>query len=161
MGMFETAVYSVGAWSDSASGDVWLRVDIHDGSIATIDYSPAEPPRGRLYLGYEPWDYFEDPDDGEPLDREAEAEAFARWAGAHLDQDVSAASIIALMADPDADDPVDDFVEDTVVRLLTLIDVPLPSFLEGREAPGESPPEPPGGAHTHLGPREADPPDSE
>ena len=135
MGMFATSVYSEGTWGDSAGGDVWLRVDIYDSDIATIDYAPVEAPRGRFFLGYEPRDYFDDPVEGEPVDREAEAETFTRWAGAHLDQAIAPASVAALMADPARDEAVDVFVEETVVRLLHLLDLPVPAFLAGVEPP--------------------------
>ncbi len=120
--------HSDGHWRESEpSNEPYLFIDVHDSDIATVDYRPAPNAAGRFFLGTEPRIYFEDDGASESVDREAEAMGFAQWARQVHGRDIGAADILALMAPEDEDDePEDDFVEETVDRLLDLIGLPLP-----------------------------------
>ena len=128
VGLSETLVYSNGRWDAVADGDAYLSVDIYDSDIATIAYRPASG-RGCFYLGYQPRDYFEDPDASERFDLDLEARAFAVWAEQMLGTTVSPDDVRALMADDDQQEADDDLVEETVERLLDLLRLPLPDAL--------------------------------
>lgn len=129
MGFFGRFVYSGGEWRDEPQGGEYLAIDIHDSDIAAIQYAPS--PTARLfYLGHEPRDYFEDPSANVPVDRSAEAEAFAGWARRHLDAELKASEVLSLMAETGASEPIDVFVEETVVTLLERLGLPLPAELE-------------------------------
>ena len=128
MGFFGRFVYSDGRWHDEEPSSPYLMVDIHDSDIATVDcVAPAAT--GRFYLGYEPRHYFEDPSANEPVDTRAMAEGFAAWVDQVVGASVSRRRVERLLASPQGRDPKDDFVEDTVGRLLRLAGVPLPGAL--------------------------------
>lgn len=83
MGIFETSVYSAGSWSGDEESENWLlRISVHDSDIGTIDYRPHEGASGRFYLGFQPRDYFENPDASEPVDLVAVSNSFSAWASA-------------------------------------------------------------------------------
>lgn len=130
MGLFSTFVYSQGVWGDSATQAEYLSVDIHDSSFATVDYRPAGTGTGRLYLGYEPRHYFDDPTASEPVDLSTEADAFTAWALRTVGAALSVQQVMPLLADPDGGEPEDVFVEETVSRLLGLLALPLPRDLD-------------------------------
>jgi hypothetical protein len=46
MGFFGKAIYSDGRWSEVATANMYLSVDVHDSSIATIVLSPAGSAQG-------------------------------------------------------------------------------------------------------------------
>lgn len=128
MGYFATFIYRDGEWRDHGGGERELVVDIHDSDIATVDYRPAPPGLGRFYLGYQPRDYFADPDASRPLDVEAEVEGFRDWARSVLGTAPAHADVRGLVAG-NAGAPVDDFVEDSAARLIALLGLPLPPAL--------------------------------
>jgi hypothetical protein len=131
VGFFGTFVYSADAgWSDSPSGDVWLRIDIHDSDVATVDYRPSASGLGRFYLGFDPCDYFGDPAAGGPVDRDAEATAFVEWAKLAVGAAITKEAVLPLLAEAGATEPADDFVEDTARRLIRLLNLPLPQDLQ-------------------------------
>ena len=74
-------------------------------------------------------DYFENPDASAPVDLVAESESFSAWAAAVADVDVPAEELRAFMAVEAVEEPDDTFVEDTVVRLLGRLNIPLPEWL--------------------------------
>src|SRR5689334_16749450 len=80
MGFFGTFVYGQGAWRDAATNGEYLGIDIHDSSIATVDYRPATAGTGRFYLGFEPRHYFEDPTASKAVDSTTEMVSFIAWA---------------------------------------------------------------------------------
>ena len=129
MGLFGRFAWTDGGWDAAREGRHRLRLDVHDSDIATVEYAPAAPGRGRLYLGYEPGDYYEDPAASEPVDRPAEAEAFAAWVLDARARVIEAADVLALLAVP-GEEPDDLFVEQTLVRLLTLAGLPVPEDLQ-------------------------------
>ena len=132
MGNFETSVYESGAWTDDETADEWkLRISVHDSDIATVDYRPSECASGRFFLGFQPLDYFEDPAASDPVDLPAEAACFSIWASTVAGVDVPAEELMAMMAAEDVVEPEDVFVEETVIRLLARLGLPLPAWLEG------------------------------
>ena len=130
MGYFGSFLYYDDQWHDDANDpeEPWLRIEIHDSDIATVEYSPNSGVPGRFYLGWEPRDYFDNPDAHDPIDREAEAVAFSRWAQSALGSAVTGEEILPLMANPEGE-PDEDFVEETVADLLDLLDLELPEDL--------------------------------
>ena len=130
MGYFGTFIYRDGHWQDRSGGPTELVVDIHDSDIATVDYRPAPPGLGRFYLGVQPRDYFADPDASAPLDVPAEVDGFVGWASSALGRAPRTDDVRELVADDGDTTPPDDFVEDTVARLLQLLGLPLPPALE-------------------------------
>ena len=128
MGLFATFTHSDGHWQESEPvSEPYLSIDVHDSDIATVDYRPAPNATGRFFLGIEPRLYFEDDTASEPVDREAEANGFAQWARQVHGRDVDPADVLALMASESEDDESEeDFVEETVDRLLHLVGLPLP-----------------------------------
>ena len=129
MGYFGTFIYRDGEWRDHGGGERELVVDIHDSDIATVDYRPAPPGRGRFYLGYQPRAYFDDPEASKPVDVPAEVDGFLGWAADTLGVTPSAEDVRELVADADAGPPPDDFVEDSAARLILLLGLPLPPAL--------------------------------
>jgi hypothetical protein len=130
VGYFGTFIYRDGEWRDRAEGRPELVVDIHDSDIATVDYRPAPPGLGRFYLGIQPRDYFGDPDASRPLDVPAEIDGFVSWASQTLGRAPQRDAVRDLVAADGGTVPDDDFVEDTVAELLTLLGLPLPAALQ-------------------------------
>ncbi len=129
MGYFGTFIYRDGGWRDHGGGPRELVVDIHDSDIATIDYRPAPPGLGRFYLGYQPRDYFADPDASAPVDVPAEVQGFVGWAAETLGSAPDADDVRKLVAAEDSGPPPEDFVEDSAARLIQLLGLPLPAAL--------------------------------
>lgn len=128
MGFFGRFVYSDGAWRDAPAEDAFLAVDVHDSDIATVEFRCASA-NGRFYLGFQPRDYWEDADASDPVDADSEAVGLSTWAAVVLGVSVPAAQIRPLLADDGVEDPVDDFVEETVLRLIELLRLPVPDAL--------------------------------
>jgi hypothetical protein len=124
----ETYRYSGGAWGGPAEVTPSLTVEVHHGDIAVIDYAPSPTSAGRFYLGFQPRDFYDDPAESEPVDIDAEAEGFAAWAELVGVDDVQPGEVRRLMA-VEGQEPEDTFVEETVVRLLRLVGLPLPAGL--------------------------------
>ena len=130
MGYFGTFIFRDGQWQQRSSGaGPELVVDVHDSDIATIDYRPAPPGLGRFYLGYQPRDFFADPEASQPVDVPAEVDAFVGWAAQTLGRAPEADALRPLVAEDGAGEPEDEVVEDTVVRLLDLLGLPVPQEL--------------------------------
>jgi hypothetical protein len=127
VGFFGKFVYSDGRWSDVASRSTYLSVEVHDSDIATVIYAPAGPSQGRFYLGFQPRDYFEDPSASDPVDRDAEAAGITTWAKRILGAEVEVEAVRPLLAGDGVIEPEDDFVEITVERMLTLLNLPIPA----------------------------------
>ena len=129
MGLFGKFAYSDGRWStDGPTGVPFLLVDIHDSDVATVDYRAADATGGRFFLGYEPRFYFDEPEAATPVDTAAESAGFARWAKQATGADVDPGDVRRLMASPEGAPPADDFVEETLTRLLSLTRLPEPSW---------------------------------
>ncbi|SDX74685.1 hypothetical protein SAMN05661080_01030 [Modestobacter sp. DSM 44400] len=126
VGYFGTFIYRDGQWQQRSGASPELVVDVHDSDIATIDYRPAPAGLGRFYLGHQPRNYFGDPEASRPVDVPAEVEAFRGWATDTLGRAPREEDIRPLLAERDGQQPADDAVEDTVVRLLDLLGVPVP-----------------------------------
>lgn len=136
MGLFGKFAYSAGRWSTGAPTAVpFLLVDVHDSDIATVDYRAADASGGRFFLGYEPRIYFEEPGGADPVDTAAEAAGFARWAREAAGTDVDPAEVQRLMAASDGAAPADDFVEETVEKLVALAGLPAPEWPTDDDAP--------------------------
>jgi hypothetical protein len=128
--------YSDGRWTpDRPTAVPFLLVDVHESAIATVDYRAADASGGRLFLGYEPRFYFEDPGAGDPVDTAEESAGFARWAKAAVDSDVDPADVRPLLASPDGAPPTDERVEETVERLLALAGLPVPRWPTDEDMP--------------------------
>lgn len=115
---------------DNGVDDEWqLRISVHDSDIATVEYQPSGRATGRFYMGFQPRDYYEDPMASDPVDLIAESECFSDWASTVVGKEISAEEVRVMMADDDVVEPEDTFVEETVNRLLTRLDLPLPPWL--------------------------------
>ncbi len=129
MGLFLTKTFSGGAWTDDDVSEApSLRIDIHDSDIATVAYSRADG-QGLVYLGFQPRDYFEDPGASAPVDIDDQARGLSAWSREATGADVDVAAVRALLAEEGIEDPLDDFVEETVVRLLAVLNIPNPPEL--------------------------------
>lgn len=137
MGLFATMAYSDGRWTRGRPTAVpFLLVDVHDGDLATVDYRFADASGGRFHLGYEPRIYFEQPDAAPPVDADAEAAGFARWAHDAGAADVDPDDVRRLMADPDgAPPPPGVAVVETVDRLVALSGLPPVDWPTDDDAP--------------------------
>jgi hypothetical protein len=136
VGFFGKFAYSAGRWSTEGPTAVpFLLIDIHDSDIATVDYRAADATGGRFFLGYEPRIYFEEADAAAPVDTRAESEGFARWVLEAEGKDVDPGEVQRLLASSDGARPEDDFVEDTVARLLALAGLPEPEWPTDDDAP--------------------------
>jgi hypothetical protein len=135
--MFATLAYSDGRWSRGRPTAVpFLLVDVHDGDLATVDYRFADASGGRFYLGYEPRIYFEQPDAALPVDVDAEAAGFARWAREAVEAHVDPDEVRRLMAAADgAPPPEDTTVVETVDRLVALAGLPGVDWPTDYDAP--------------------------
>jgi hypothetical protein len=130
MGFFGNFVFSDGRWAEGPTSDRFLSIDIHDSDFATIEYQPSGHSQGRFCLGLEPRHYFEDPTASQQVDVAEESKGFIAWAEAVLGARVSPDQVRTLMADPDGADPDNPFVEDTVIQLIAILGLPLPTDLE-------------------------------
>lgn len=147
MGFSGSYVYDGTSWSE-LDGEVGLlatqpveprlSISVHDSDIATVSYAPRGVGTGIAYLGFTPRTYFDDPNASRPTDVALEARGLASWSGALGDGPDErettnlVASLLASDVDTDADEELDDadvFVEDTVVRLLTALGMPVPDGL--------------------------------
>jgi hypothetical protein len=138
VGLFGKFAYSAGRWSTEGPTAVpFLLIDVHDSSIATVDYRAADASGGRFFLGYEPRFYFDEPGAGSPVDVVAEAAGFAEWAREATDTDVDPADVQRLLASPDGAPPPAEVavVEETVERLLALAGLPAPDWGTDDDAP--------------------------
>jgi hypothetical protein len=129
VGYFGTFIFRDGQWQQRSGAGPELVVDVHDSDIATIDYRPAPPGRGRFYLGHQPRDFFADPEASQPVDVPAEVDAFVGWAAQTLGRAPQADELRPLVAEDGSGQAEDDVVEDTVVRLLDLLGLPVPEEL--------------------------------
>jgi len=133
MGNFERFALIDGRWvTVGYDGPVIasLVIDIHDSDIATVWFESATGLQGQFYLGYEPGIYFDHPTQSAPVDRPAQAVAFASWARAELGVEVESAAIETLLASNDPDDePEAVFVEESLEELIGLLQLPLPDAL--------------------------------
>ena len=132
LGNFETTVFASGAWKSGEPTDWQLRISVHDSSFATVEYRLDEVDAGRFYLGFQPRDYFEDPTASDPVDLTVESSQFSRWASIVLGTEVDPPDLLSMMAAEDIAEPADVFVEDTVVRLLNRLRMPLPAWLQSQ-----------------------------
>jgi hypothetical protein len=130
VGFFGEFIFSDGEWVDAATAEQFLKIELPDGDIATVEYQPASRGLGRFYLGYEPRHLFDDPDASRPVDVGAEVHAFVRWAAAVLHRTIPAGELTPLFAKTDGREPDDIFAEDTVIRLIKLLGLPLPKALD-------------------------------
>jgi hypothetical protein len=73
---------------------------------------------------------FEDPTANQPVDLAIEMRGFASWTDRVAGVQLTDEQLAPLFADPGGGEPEDVFVEDTVVRLLRLLGLPLPADLE-------------------------------
>jgi hypothetical protein len=129
VGLFGKFAYSDGRWStDGPTAVPFLLVDIHDSDVATVDYRAADAAGGRFFLGYEPRFYFDEREAAPPVDTAAEADGFARWVRETTGTDVDPDDVRRLMASPEGAPPADDFVEETLTRLLSLTGLPEPDW---------------------------------
>lgn len=128
VGFFGRFVYSSGAWRDDPAADAFLAVDIHDSDIATVEFRSATT-AGRFYLGFQPRDYWEDPDASGPVNADSEASSLSTWTDEVLGVSVTAEQIRPFLAEDGVEDPEDAFVEETVVRLIELLRLPVPDGL--------------------------------
>jgi hypothetical protein len=78
VGFFGRFIYSDGAWRDQPA-DAFLAIDFHDSDVATVDFQSAST-AGRFYLGFQPRDYWGDPEASDPVDAEAQAAGLSAWA---------------------------------------------------------------------------------
>jgi hypothetical protein len=126
MGLFATLAYSDGRWTRGRPTAVpFLLLDVHDGALATVDYRFADASGGRFHIGWEPRIYFEQPDAALPVDADAEAAGFARWAREAVGADVDPDDVRPLLAAPDGMPPPEGTtVVETVDRLVALAGLP-------------------------------------
>ena len=123
--MFGKFAYSDGRWTtDGPRAVPFLLVDVHDSDIATVDSRAADASGGRFFLRYEPRFYFAEVDASDPVDVDAEAEAFAAWVKEATGTELDPAEVRPLLASPDGVPPTDESVELTVDRLAALAGLP-------------------------------------
>jgi len=65
------------------------------------------------------------------VDLDAEATAITMWASQVLGTEVVPDDVLPLLAGAGVTEPADDFVEETVVRLLSLLNLPIPADFPG------------------------------
>ena len=94
-----------GAWGGEPADGASLAIDIHDR---------------------------EDPDASDPVDADSEAASLSVWAKEVLNLSVAADQIRPLLAEDGVQEPEDDFVEETVLRLIRLLELPVPDDLSAR-----------------------------
>jgi hypothetical protein len=128
MGFFGKFIHSDGDWREAPTGDAFLAIDIHDSDIAIVDFQSARSD-GRFYLGFQPRDSWGNPDASDPVDIEAAAAGLSAWTTDVLGRSVPPSQIEPLLAADGVEEPEDDFVEETVMRLIQLLDLPAPADL--------------------------------
>jgi hypothetical protein len=135
MGNFGQFRFSNGAWGSDSNEEPYLLIDVHDSDLASIEYAPViGDASGRCFLGFEPRHYFDDPEANDPVDPALEAQALAEWAKAATGAVVDTNPVQALLADPEGGEPAEPFVEETLVRLLAALELPMPAELQDTSA---------------------------
>ena len=138
MGMFATFTYAEQRWvvdeeeeaiDGSTQPEPFLSATVHDSDVCTVVYGPGPATGGLVYLGFQPRDYFDDPDESDDVDLDVQAEGLARWAAAVTGESVSADAIRPLLAEAVVEEPTDEFVEETLEELVTLLGLPVPGEL--------------------------------
>ncbi|KTR39681.1 hypothetical protein NS263_09735 [Curtobacterium oceanosedimentum] len=137
MGMSATFTFADQRWSvdeeeiadPGAHPEPFFSASVHDSDLVTVAYEPGPPAGGLVYLGFQPRDYFDDPDESDDVDLDVQADGLARWAAAVTGSSVAAAAIRPLLAEAVVEDPVDDFAEDTLQKLISLLGLPVPGEL--------------------------------
>lgn len=154
MGFFGTYLYDGSQWMehsiDRSPGiaEPWILVDIHDGDITAIMYSPTGPGSGVAYLGYTPRTYFEDEKASAPTDVAREAAGLVAWwaqlrGGAsdserrakqnelagYLAEDIDPSDIDVGGAHDDELNDAEIFVEIKTAHFLGALDLPVPDEL--------------------------------
>ena len=130
VGGFSGFVFDGTEWGTTGSGAPRLSVELHDSDIAVVSIVPSYGATGTSYLGFQPRDYFDNPDASPVIDLDAEAAALVRWVAEHGRTTAEVGAVRALLAEEGVDELTDDFVEDTVAELLQVLGLPLPPELE-------------------------------
>jgi hypothetical protein len=131
MGFFGQFRFSNGAWGSDSKEEPYLLIDVHDSDLASIEYAPVTGgASGRCFLGFEPRHYFDDPEANDPVDLALEVQALAEWARVATGAVVDTNSVQALLADPEGGVPAEPFLEETLVRLLDALELPIPAELQ-------------------------------
>lgn len=118
----------------TSAGDVELGLMIHDSDMALVMYQPVGSGSGEATLGPSPSAYFGLDDGLMPMREADEALGLAQWwasrrGGADPDELITKrAEIDQLLTHDPAGDP-DPFIESKVIRLLQVLDIPLPDEL--------------------------------
>lgn len=128
MGMSADYYLSENTWGFTEPDGDWLRVQIHDSSLAILSTKPVFVGGGIAYLGYQPRDYFDDPKASAVIDEDVEARNLVEWARVHGSTPDDPSAVSHLLARI-GEEPEQDFVEDTVVALLGVLDLPAPDDL--------------------------------
>ncbi len=94
MGMFATFTYAEQRWvvdeeeeaiDGSTQPEPFLSATVHDSDVCTVVYGPGPATGGLVYLGFQPRDYFDDPDasdgrrPGRPSRRTGEVGRSSDW----------------------------------------------------------------------------------
>lgn len=125
MGMSGDYYLSGNSWTVAEPEGDWLRAQIHDSDLAIISTRPVLAGGGVAYVGYQPRDYFDDPQASPVIDEDREAENLVEWARVHGSAPEDRSAVNRLLARI-GEEPEEDFVEDAVVALLEALELPVP-----------------------------------
>ena len=123
--MIGTFIYSNGRWDSAPTSDLYLAIEVQNFDYAQVDYHLKHGRVGRVYLGIQPKDYFDNERASRDVDLPTHAQGISTWAKTVLDRDVAIDDITALLAPAGIDTPTED-VEKVLLRFLALLGLPTP-----------------------------------
>ena len=127
--MIGTFIYSNGRWDSAPTSDLYLAIEVPNEDYAQVDYHLTHGRLGRVFLGIQPKDYFDDDGASKDIDIPTHAQGLSTWAKTVLDRDVSVNDLKALIAPAGIDTPSEN-VERVILRFLALLGLPAPEPTE-------------------------------
>lgn len=125
MGSFEDFSWDGSAWAVRAPAPAdWLTINIHDSDIGHVRFRTGDGQWQSAFVGILPEVYFDDPSLAQEHDFPGTAAALAARVTAGGGGPVDVAALEGILSAAADDEPVDDFVEETVDEVVRLLGLP-------------------------------------
>ena len=77
--MIGTFIYSNGRWDSAPTSDLYLAIEVQNSDYAQVDYHLKHGRVGRVYLGIQPKDYFDNERASRDVDLPTHAQGISTW----------------------------------------------------------------------------------